>query len=82
MSATTIGYQTVQYFTVGAMAAVVFDYCLMIPQEVQLIWGRKWDVVRVVFTLTHYVTFMGTAMTTYAAVTDRSHYTSVRELVI
>lgn len=76
MSATTVGFQTAQYFTVGAMAAVVFDYCLTIPQEVQLIWGRKWDVIRVVFTLTRYVTFMGTAMTTYAAVTDRSHYIS------
>ncbi|KAG2106113.1 hypothetical protein BD769DRAFT_1503952 [Suillus cothurnatus] len=76
MSATTIGYQTAQYFTVGAMAAVVFDYCLTIPQEVQLIWGRKWDVIRVSFTLTRYATLMGTAMTTYAAVTDRSNYRS------
>ncbi|KAG2121818.1 hypothetical protein BD769DRAFT_1477363 [Suillus cothurnatus] len=76
MSATTIGYQTAQI--VGAMAAVVFDYCLTIPQEVQLIWGRKWDVIRVSFTLTRYATLMGTAMTTYAAVTDRSNYRSVR----
>ncbi|KAG1860893.1 hypothetical protein F4604DRAFT_1112580 [Suillus subluteus] len=76
MSATTVGYQTAQYFTVGAMAAVIFNYCLAIPQEVQLIWGRKWDVVRVTFTLARYVTLMGTAMTTYAAVTNRSNDTS------
>ncbi|KAG1808868.1 uncharacterized protein BJ212DRAFT_629021 [Suillus subaureus] len=76
MSATTVGYQTAQYFTVGAMAAVVFEYCLTIPQEVQLIWGRKWDAVRVAFTLTRYATLVGTTMTTYAAVTDRSKYTS------
>ncbi|KAG2353323.1 hypothetical protein BDR07DRAFT_1496461 [Suillus spraguei] len=82
MSATTLGYQTAQYFTVGAMVAVVFDYCLTIPQEVQLIWGKKWGIIRVAFTLTRYATLMGTAITTYAAVTDRSKYTSVRALVI
>ncbi|KAG2059340.1 hypothetical protein BDR06DRAFT_1003465 [Suillus hirtellus] len=60
----------------AAMAAVVFDYCLTLPQEVQLIWGKKWGIVRVLFTLTRYATLMGTAMTTYAAVTDRSKYTS------
>ncbi|KAG2087470.1 hypothetical protein BD769DRAFT_473607 [Suillus cothurnatus] len=76
MSATTIGYQTAQYFTVGAMAAVIFDYCLTISQEVQLIWGKKWDAIRITFTLTRYATLMGTAMTTYAAVTDRSKHTS------
>lgn len=76
MSATTIGFQTAQYFTVGAMAAVIFDYCLTISQEVQLIWGKKWGIIRITFTLTRYATLMGTAMTTYAAVTDRSKYTS------
>ncbi|KAG1789002.1 uncharacterized protein HD556DRAFT_1399858 [Suillus plorans] len=58
------------------MAAVVFDYCLMLPQEVQLIWGKNWGIIRVLFTLTRYATLMGTAMTTYAAVTDQSKYTS------
>ncbi|KAG1842450.1 hypothetical protein C8R48DRAFT_737638 [Suillus tomentosus] len=76
MSATTVGFQTAQYFTVAAMAAVVFDYCLTLPQEVQLIWGKKWGIVRVLFTLTRYATLMGTAMTTYSAVTDRLDYTS------
>ncbi|KAG1745758.1 hypothetical protein EDB19DRAFT_2037662 [Suillus lakei] len=78
MSATAVGYQTAQYFTVGAMAAVVFDYCLTISQEVQLIWGKKWGVIRVAFTLTRYATLVGAAMTMYAAVTDRSKYTSCR----
>ncbi|KAG1813556.1 uncharacterized protein BJ212DRAFT_1482456 [Suillus subaureus] len=61
---------------VGAMAAVAFDYCLTISQEVQLIWGKKWDAMRITFTLARYATLMGTAMTTYAAVTDRSKYKS------
>ncbi|KAG1805877.1 hypothetical protein EV424DRAFT_1544212 [Suillus variegatus] len=76
MSAMTVGFQTAQYFTVAAMAAVVFDYCLTLPQEVQSIWGKKWDIIRITFTLTRYATLVGTAMTTYAAVTDRFRYTS------
>ncbi|KAG2152735.1 hypothetical protein DEU56DRAFT_513087 [Suillus clintonianus] len=76
MSAINTGLQTAQYFTVGAMAVAIFDYCLTITQEVQLIWGRKWNVMRVTFTLARYVTFIGAAMTTFAAVADRSKYTS------
>ncbi|KAG1791578.1 uncharacterized protein HD556DRAFT_1445211 [Suillus plorans] len=64
------------------MAAVAFDYCLTLSQEAQLIWGKKWGVIRITFTLTRYATLMGTAMTPYAAVTDRSKYTNVREVVI
>ncbi|KAG2152736.1 hypothetical protein DEU56DRAFT_957736 [Suillus clintonianus] len=76
MSATSVGFQTTQYFTVGAMAVAIFDYCLTISQEIQLIWGRRWDATRVTFTLARYVTLAGAAMTTYAAVVDRSKYTS------
>ncbi|KAG1745756.1 hypothetical protein EDB19DRAFT_1906266 [Suillus lakei] len=76
MSATSVGFQTTQYFTIGAMAVAIFDYSLTISQEVQLIWGRRWDVTRVTFTLARYVTLIGAAMTTFAAVADRSKYTS------
>ncbi|KAG1737624.1 hypothetical protein EDB19DRAFT_941092 [Suillus lakei] len=76
MSAVDTGFQTAQYFTVGAMALLVFDYCLTISQEVQLIWGKRWNVLRVTFTLARYVTFIGAAMTTFAAVVDRSKYKS------
>ncbi|KAG1737412.1 hypothetical protein EDB19DRAFT_1909732 [Suillus lakei] len=88
MSATSVGLQTTQVCTslpsfplsddgeVGAMAVAIFDYCSTITQEVQLIWGRKWDVTRVTFTLARYVTLISAAMTTFAAVADRSKYTS------
>ncbi|KAG2346539.1 hypothetical protein BDR05DRAFT_906949 [Suillus weaverae] len=76
MSATSVGFQTTQYFTVGAMTVAIFDYCLTITQEVQLIWGRRWDVTRVTFTLARYVTLIGTAMTTFAALANRSKYSS------
>ncbi|KAG1746439.1 hypothetical protein EDB19DRAFT_2037378 [Suillus lakei] len=61
---------------VGAMALAIFDYCLTISQEVQLIWGRRWNIVRIAFTFTRYVTFIGAAMTTFAALADRSKYKS------
>ncbi|KAJ8584833.1 hypothetical protein M405DRAFT_865893 [Rhizopogon salebrosus TDB-379] len=60
------------------MAIAIYDYCLTIAPEVELIWGRRWNVIRVTFTLTRYVTFIGAAMTTYAAVADRSGFKSVR----
>ncbi|KAJ8583739.1 hypothetical protein M405DRAFT_866792 [Rhizopogon salebrosus TDB-379] len=72
MSAASTGLQTAQYFTVGA----IYDYCLTIAPEVQLIWGRRWNVIRITFTLTRYLTFIGAAMTTYAAVADRSKFKS------
>ncbi|KAG2143137.1 hypothetical protein BD769DRAFT_1661566 [Suillus cothurnatus] len=53
---------------VGAMAAVVFDYWLTISQKVQLIWGTKWNVIKVMFTLARYAALIGTAMTTYVKV--------------
>ncbi|KAG1725454.1 hypothetical protein EDB19DRAFT_265654 [Suillus lakei] len=76
MSAVNTGLQTAQYFTVGAMALAIFDYCLTISQEVQLIWGKRWNIVRIAFTFTRYVTFIGAAMTTFAALADRSKYKS------
>ncbi|KAJ8587393.1 hypothetical protein M405DRAFT_821705, partial [Rhizopogon salebrosus TDB-379] len=65
MSAASAGLQTTQYFTVGAIAVAIYDYCLTIAPEVQLIWGRRWNVIRVTFTLARYVPFIGVAMTTY-----------------
>ncbi|KAG1745755.1 hypothetical protein EDB19DRAFT_462200 [Suillus lakei] len=76
LKAANTGLQTAQYFTVGAMAVAIFDYCLTITQEVQLIWGRRWNFMRITFTLARYVTFIGAAMTTFAAVADRSKYNS------
>ncbi|KAJ8583835.1 hypothetical protein M405DRAFT_866720 [Rhizopogon salebrosus TDB-379] len=76
MSAASTGLQTTQYFTVGVMAVAIYDYGLTTASEVQLIWGRRWTVIRVTFTLARYVPFIGVAMTTYAAVADRSMFKS------
>ncbi|KAJ8584663.1 hypothetical protein M405DRAFT_936477 [Rhizopogon salebrosus TDB-379] len=58
--------------TVGAMAVAIYDYCLTTAPEVQLIWGRRWNVIRVTFTLARYVPFIVVVMNTYAAVANRS----------
>ncbi|KAJ8582298.1 hypothetical protein M405DRAFT_800474 [Rhizopogon salebrosus TDB-379] len=72
MSTASTGLQTAQYFTVGAMAVAIYDYCLTIAPEVQLIWGRRWNVIRITFTLTRYLTFIGAAMTTYGLLIFRT----------
>ncbi|KAJ8582200.1 hypothetical protein M405DRAFT_831078 [Rhizopogon salebrosus TDB-379] len=65
MSAASTSLQTAQYFTVGAMAVAIYDYCLTIAAEVELVWGRRWTVIRVTFTFARYVPFIGVAMATY-----------------
>ncbi|KAJ8584662.1 hypothetical protein M405DRAFT_826366 [Rhizopogon salebrosus TDB-379] len=69
MSAASTGLQTVHYFTVGAMAVAIYDYCLTTAPEVQLIWGRRWNVIRVTFTLARYVPFIVVVMNTYGKFT-------------
>ncbi|KAJ8583829.1 hypothetical protein M405DRAFT_866718 [Rhizopogon salebrosus TDB-379] len=65
MSVASTGLQTAQYVTVGAMAVAIYDYCLTIAAEVKLVWGQRWTVIRVIFTLARYVPFIGVAMATY-----------------
>ncbi|KAJ8583006.1 hypothetical protein M405DRAFT_937476 [Rhizopogon salebrosus TDB-379] len=65
--------QTAQYFTVGAMVVAIYDYCLTTAPEVQLIWGWRWTVIRVTFTLARYVPFIGVAMTTYGLLIFRAY---------
>ncbi|OJA09729.1 hypothetical protein AZE42_06858 [Rhizopogon vesiculosus] len=57
---------------IGAMAVAIYDYCVTIALEVQLIWGRRWNVLRITFTLARYVTFIGAAMTTYGLLIFRT----------
>ncbi|KAG2035407.1 hypothetical protein BDR03DRAFT_1012579 [Suillus americanus] len=55
---------------------LLLDDFTRVSSQIQLIWGKKWDAIRITFTLDRYVTLMGAAMTTYAAVTDRSEFKS------
>ncbi|KAH7921435.1 hypothetical protein BV22DRAFT_1132265 [Leucogyrophana mollusca] len=66
-----VGLQTAKYFTIAASALLVFDYCITFQSEVHWIWGRRWDVTRIMFTISRYLTFAAAFMTSYAAVKNR-----------
>jgi len=63
--------QTTNYINVAGLAIWVFDYILSFESEVRLVWGRKWDFTRVLFTFSRYLTLCGAIMTVYAAVHTR-----------
>ncbi|KAF9237237.1 hypothetical protein BU15DRAFT_63302 [Melanogaster broomeanus] len=45
--------------------SMVFDYLITIEDEVRWIWGRRWDITRLIFTVSRYVPFLGTGLTAY-----------------
>ncbi|KIK76381.1 hypothetical protein PAXRUDRAFT_432579 [Paxillus rubicundulus Ve08.2h10] len=52
-----------KYLNVAALS--VFDYCLTLSLEVHHVWGRKWEITRIVFTISRYLPFIASAMTFY-----------------
>ncbi|KAN0082568.1 hypothetical protein V8E55_008363 [Tylopilus felleus] len=59
-----------RYFNVAGMAILVrkiFDYVITLEDEARWVWGRNWDVIRLVFTVSRYLPFAGTALTAYDA---------------
>ncbi|KAF8835899.1 hypothetical protein BDN67DRAFT_376667 [Paxillus ammoniavirescens] len=59
--------QLSKYLNVTALSAFLFDFCLTFSSEVHHVWGRKWDITRVVFTISRYLPFIASAMTCYDA---------------
>ncbi|KAF9237228.1 hypothetical protein BU15DRAFT_76133 [Melanogaster broomeanus] len=49
------------------MANQVFDYLITIEDEwkARWVWDRKWDTTRLIFTVSRYVPFLGTGLTSY-----------------
>ncbi|KAH7906521.1 hypothetical protein BJ138DRAFT_1162461, partial [Hygrophoropsis aurantiaca] len=66
-SAERVQIQTSKYANVGAFAILAFDYCITFESETRWVWGRKWDIVRIIFTFSRYLPFIGAGMTVYAA---------------
>jgi len=62
-----VGLQITKYTNIGALAVLVFDYCITFQDEVQWTWSRPWDVTRVIFALSRYLPFIGAALTARAA---------------
>ncbi|KAH7921020.1 hypothetical protein BV22DRAFT_1198510 [Leucogyrophana mollusca] len=67
-----MGLQTAKYLSVSAMAILLIDYFITFQAEIYWVWGRKWNTTRVIFTISRYLPFVGTAMTMYAAVVNRN----------
>ncbi|KAF8835903.1 hypothetical protein BDN67DRAFT_912149, partial [Paxillus ammoniavirescens] len=49
------------------------DYCLTFPSEVHHAWGRKWDITRIVFTISRYLTFVASAMMCFCSFRNLSY---------
>jgi len=64
--------QTTKYMNVAGLAIWIFDYALSFESEVRLVWGRRWDSTRILFSLARYLTLVGVIMTVYAAVHTRT----------
>ncbi|KAG1777699.1 hypothetical protein EV702DRAFT_218028 [Suillus placidus] len=43
---------------VVGLAVLVFDYCIKLEAEIDLIWGRKWDYIRIIFAVARYMPFV------------------------
>ncbi|KAH7906774.1 hypothetical protein BJ138DRAFT_1161809 [Hygrophoropsis aurantiaca] len=40
-----------------------FDYFLTFESETRWVWGRKWDITRIIFAISRYLPFIGAGMT-------------------
>ncbi|KAH7906778.1 hypothetical protein BJ138DRAFT_1117275 [Hygrophoropsis aurantiaca] len=74
--------QTSKYVNVGAFAILAFDYFLTFESETRWVWGRKWDITRIIFTFSRYLPFIGAGMTVYGTKTFFSNSVGFEENVI
>ncbi|KAF9237221.1 hypothetical protein BU15DRAFT_76127 [Melanogaster broomeanus] len=56
---------SLHYFNVAGIAILVFDYFITIEDEARWVWGRRWDTTRLIFTVSRYLPFLGTGLTSY-----------------
>jgi len=52
------------------VAIFASDYCLTFSSEVEYVWGTKWEVSRIVFTLSRYLAFISSSLTCYDALVN------------
>ncbi|TFY54310.1 hypothetical protein EVG20_g9757 [Dentipellis fragilis] len=57
--------KVVTYFDLSALTLLSYDYLLTLPDELELIWGSSWTVMKVVFLLNRYVPFVDTGIGIY-----------------
>lgn len=59
--------QISKFANIGAFAILIFDFCITFQDEVKWTWSRPWDTTRVIFVISRYLPFIGSALTAYAA---------------
>ncbi|KAG2151491.1 hypothetical protein DEU56DRAFT_554072 [Suillus clintonianus] len=59
--------QISKYANIGGLAILIFDFCITFQDEVQWTWNRPWGFIRVIFTISRYLPFVGSGLTAYAA---------------
>ncbi|KAG1724718.1 hypothetical protein EDB19DRAFT_1834052, partial [Suillus lakei] len=59
--------QISKYTNIGSLAILIFDFCITFQDEVHWIWSRPWNLIRVIFTISRYLPFVGSGLTAYAA---------------
>ncbi|KAG1851248.1 hypothetical protein C8R48DRAFT_726485 [Suillus tomentosus] len=57
--------QISKFANIGAFAILIFDFCITFPDEVKWTWARPWDIIRVIFTISRYLPFIGSGLTAY-----------------
>lgn len=56
--------QLTQSLSVAASAVFVYDYLLTFPMEVELIWGSRWNAIKIIFIVQRYMPFIDTCFLT------------------
>ncbi|KAG1805623.1 hypothetical protein EV424DRAFT_1558713 [Suillus variegatus] len=57
--------QISKFANIGAFAILIFDFCITFQDEVKWTWTRPWDIIRVIFTISRYLPFIGSGLTAY-----------------
>ncbi|EGO00650.1 hypothetical protein SERLA73DRAFT_166928 [Serpula lacrymans var. lacrymans S7.3] len=60
-------------FRSGLQTSQVFDYCITLQTEVFWVWGKKWDLTRIMFAISRYLTFVCVVLITYRLLVMRTY---------
>ncbi|EIW85969.1 hypothetical protein CONPUDRAFT_68605 [Coniophora puteana RWD-64-598 SS2] len=52
----------------GEQVSKVFDYFLTLPSEVTWVWSMRWNMTRIIFTVSRYFAFVAGSLTAYITI--------------
>ncbi|KAG2366403.1 hypothetical protein BDR07DRAFT_1373674 [Suillus spraguei] len=59
--------QTSKFANISAFALLIFDFWITFQDEINWIWFKPWDIIRVIFVISRYLPFIGAGLTVYDA---------------